>query len=202
MEQTQIAANVQNTSANDQLTAIQSQIGGQTQQAEIAANVANTTTQAQVQENADNLASVLGIVQGQNQLQEDSINAQTEDQYNADAAAVDISGQQYSYLTNNANDATAVSLTGLQDQTQLASQQETNTAAATNTLLGQLGKGTGDYSQTIASLIASLNGSPTGAVAEANLGGANENEQFATSAGPVTSGIVGTIGQALTGLFA
>lgn len=120
------AYDVQNNANNDTLTATTDQINGQIQQQQIAANVANTTTQAQVQENADNLASVLGLVSSQNGLQESEYDDQLAAQENNNATTVTLSGQQYGYATDELNDATAVNLTALSDQTTLETQAQQN----------------------------------------------------------------------------
>lgn len=120
------AYQVQNQANNDTLAATTAQINGQVTQQQIAADVANHTTDAQVQENADNLASVLGLVTSQNNLQESEYSDQLQGLENNNATQVSLSGQQYAYANNELNDATAINLTQLSDATTLETQAQQN----------------------------------------------------------------------------
>lgn len=102
------------------------QISAQTQQQQIAANVANETTQAQVTENQNNLASVLGLVTAQDQMTESENSDQLDALENNNSTSVTLSGQQYGYLNNELDDATAVNLTQLGDATTLETQAQQN----------------------------------------------------------------------------
>lgn len=188
------------TAGNDQLLGLQYQTDSQVKQAKIAADVQNTVTQAQVQENHDNLATVLGLVSSQNQVQIAQYDDQVQMQYANDQTAVDLSGQQYDYLNNESNNQAAVIMQQLTDQTQL----QTNIA---NQVLAGGKQGGIFYGQSgttdtaINAAISELFGEQGSAVA-ANQGTAasyiNQNNTNSQNISNVTNGVA----RVLTGLFA
>jgi hypothetical protein len=199
---------VQNNAANDQLAAISDQITGQVQQQQIQAQAQDVTTQAQVQENSDNLATVLGLVTSQNQTQEAEYADQYATQATNDQTAVDLSGQQYGYLQDETDDATDINLTALQDQTQLATQQQALNQQIVGQVLPaasyQLGHGNNASQDSAIALIESLTGNIPGSVS--SIGAANtteignENENAAVT-GTVAKSVMNGA-SLLTGLFA
>jgi hypothetical protein len=202
----QISAGVTNnqTTAQVQVAQIQAQSG--TQQAQIAAGVTNNQTDAQVEENQDNLSAILGLVSGQDQIQEDEIQGQVEDQANNDQTAVDLSGQQYSYLTNTADLQAAVDTQSLNDQTQLASEAESDQYNLANTTLGivqqaGLNHGTTSLENSLTQITESALGEAGPAEAAAQEGGVEANASAAQNIGE-TNAIAGATSNVLTSLFA
>lgn len=200
------AYTVQNTAENDQLAAITNQIQGQVQQQQIAAQVQNTTTAAQVSENHDNLATVLGLVTSQNAVQEDEYDDQLKQQQTNDATAVALSGQQYDYLTGEADDATAINLTALGDQTQIESQAATeqyNLSTQTLGIVQQAGlnHGTESLENSLAQITESALGNPGGAVQATANSTAQVSSNYSTSPASIIASITKGATGILTGLF-
>jgi hypothetical protein len=198
--------NVQNTAANDQLAAISDQIGGQIQQAQIAANVANTVTAGQVQENQDNLASVLGLATAEDQMNEsEAQDALTGQEYN-DSTAVALSGQQYAYDTDEVDDATDVNLTALQDQTQLDTQAAQNQYSLSSSVIGDLTANNGlsrndSQLETVVGGIDAALGDVPGSEVGASSGASVANVSSQTEAANIKTATSG-VASIVAGLFA
>ena len=188
------AAQIQAGVTNNQTTAA-------VQAAKISAGVQNTATNAQVTENNDNLQTILGITSAENDTTQDYINSQTEDTALNDQSEVDVSGQQYGYLTNTANDQTNIALTGLQDSTQLESQQQADVQQDANQILPQLGTGSNQYTAQLSSLLEGLEGDSAGAGDEAGIAVAQTNAAALTSTAN-TKAITSGVSSIATGLFA
>lgn len=188
------AAQIQAGVTNNQTTAA-------VQAAKISAGVQNTATNAQVTENNDELQTVLGITTADNATTQDYINSQTEDTALNDQTEVNLSGQQYDYLTNTANDQTNISLASLQDATQLESQQQQDTQEQAEQIIPQFGTGSNQYTQTLTSYLDGIEGDPNAAADESSLGIAQANASALTTTSQ-TKAITSGASSLLTGLFA
>lgn len=173
--------------------------------AQIQGTVQNTQTQAQVQENADNLGALTTLVSGQDAVQESEIQSQVTEQANNDQTAVDLSGQQYGYLTNQSNNATAVSLTSLNDETELDTQAQANALAIANQVIPLAGqqKNSALDATDQTDLFETLLSGGSASVAAAGVAGssnavvAGDNQNSA-----IINGVASTASKALLGLFA
>lgn len=187
------------------------QTAAQQQATDLAATVQNnqTVAAASAQNEQTDAALVAALAQNQTQAQQYQLSAEVTDNTNSLEAQVtnnQTNAQLDALENNNSSD-----LTGLQDelsnqlstaqlQTNLTSQGLTesynlaqgaaeDTSEEVDTLLPQLGTHTGDYSQTIASLIEGLE-SPGSGGSEAALGAVNENvgaQNFSTLINGITS---------------
>jgi hypothetical protein len=193
------AYNVQNTAANDSLAAISDQIGGQIQQAQIAGQVADTTTAAQVSENQDDLASVLGLATAQDQMNESEAQDQLTGQEYNDQTAVALNTNQYAYLDDELNDATDVNLTQLQDVTTLDTQQQANQVSLASQTLSKLVKGGSSlaYNTAVDNVLAELEGE-SGVAVSGNQAQASINNSDNALNASTTSTVAGLV----QGLFA
>lgn len=181
------------------------QIAAQVQQQQIAADVADTTTQAQVTENSDNLASVLGLVTSQNDLQESEYNDQLEGIENNNQTAVDLSGQQYGYATDELNDATSINLAGLTDQTQLETTAQNNQLQLEKTIIplaGQQKNSALDANDQTSIFQTILSGGNAGVAEEGDLGSAASVAAGDNAATSTNKAIIGGASSVLSGLFA
>lgn len=199
------AYQVQEQGYNDTLAATTDQINGQIQQQQIAADVANHTTDAQVIENHDNLATVLGLVSSQNQLQMSEYDDQLAGQVNNNQTAVDLSGQQYAYATDELDDATNINLTALGDQTQLETQAQKNQLALEQTIIplaGQQKNSALDATDQTTLFQTILAGGNAGVAEAGDLGSTVANQSGNSQLAGIIAPIAKPIGSILSGLFA
>jgi hypothetical protein len=168
----------------------------QLQQASLANQNAAVQAQAQVQETQSELAA-----QASNNQQAAAL-AATVAQANAAVATEQIAGQVSENQTNQAaalgttqinaelsatNTQTAAESSALGTEFSYLTQANTNTTAEVNQLIPELGTGTGNYSQTLGSIITGLEGQTGSSIAEAQLAEGQQISQNNTQASEVNS---------------
>lgn len=224
VQQTSIAASVANNQTAAQLAALEDQDAANVQAANIQAgvtnnqtqaqvdvatiqgNVQNVATQAQVQENKDNLASVLGIVSAQDQIQIAQINAAQAEQANNDQTAIDLSGQQYGYQSHLADLNAGIESEGLQDETSLLQQQQQNQLTLSQQIIplaGQQKNSALDATDQTALFATVLSGGNPGVASTAIQGSTNAAiSGNNTGIGAIISSVASSASKAALGLFA
>jgi hypothetical protein len=158
-----------------------------------------------VQENNDNLQTVLGLVSSQDQVEESQNNDQLAGQEYNDDTAVALSGQQYDYLNDEASDATSVNLTALQDQTSLDSQAQQDQYNLSQTTLNAVANAGLDHPINEVTQLGSIAEAALGAYGPSEASAAEgsvQSEASAAESASLAKTITGGVTSTLAGLFA
>jgi hypothetical protein len=199
-----IAAGVADTATAAQVAVTNAQTAAQVSVASLQAGVTNAQTAGQVQENSDNLAAVLGLVSSQNAVQVNAQNDALATVQTNDQTAVDLSGQQYDYLSNTATLQAGVDTTELNDATTVETQAQKNQLALAQTIIplaGQQKNSALDATDQTALFQTILSGGNAGVAASGNVATSTAD----TSGNGQLAGVLKTVSPILTaasGLFA
>jgi hypothetical protein len=186
-------AQLQEASLNNQNAAVQAQAQVQEDTAALATQASNNQQEA---------ALAATVAQSNAAVQTASLAANV--QNTQTAAAENVANTQVNAALTAQQTQTAAEESSLQNEFSYLTQANTNTTAEVNQLIPQLGTHTGNYSQTLASLISSLEGQTTSSVAQSNLALGQQTSQNNATASEVNTGVTagtGAINNLLNTLF-